>query len=1182
MGASVDGRWQFFIDRGGTFTDCLGVSPSDGALHVVKVLSSDRAPLVGIRKLLGLADGEPIPPCDVRMGTTLATNALLERKGERTALVITEGFGDLLAIGDQSRPDLFALQVQKPAPLYDAVLELPARCNKDGSVLCRPNPAHARAALAALHAKGAKSLAVVLMHAYRAPELELDLGRLAQEVGFAHVSLSHVVAAELGMLARGDTTMVDAYLTPLIHAYVRTLLVELPGSSLQIMQSSGGLTDALVFRGRDAILSGPAAGVVAVAHLARRRGLRQVIGFDMGGTSTDVSRFGGELERVYETKVAGVRVRAPMMSLHTVAAGGGSICRYDGRRFRVGPDSAGAVPGPLCYGRDDATALTLTDISLALGRLLPHRFPFALAADRSLSALERIASELRAGGDTRGSHAVAEGFFELAIEHMAEAIAAVSVARGHDVREHALIAFGGAAGQHACALARRLQMRTVVFHPLAGVLSAYGMGIADVSWHGEQDAGRFVLGGALGAEAEQTLQALGARGEAHLVAEGWRSTELEQVRRVDLRYRGSESALTLAIDAGSDLGAAFEAAHHKRYGYARPGHPIEVVTLRVEVRAGARAEPSVAPPSAAGETKPLEHSALFIDGAFAEVPVYAREALPAGCTLEGPAILLENTGTVVVEPGFRLTIDREGVITLEDLHAPPRRRLGPEIDPVALEVFANGFMSIAEQMGVVLQRTALSTNIRERLDFSCAVFDREGGLVANAPHIPVHLGAMSESVRAMLALHPHMRPGDVFATNDPALGGSHLPDVTVITPVFDERGELRFFSASRGHHADVGGITPGSMPPFSTRLEQEGVVLRGLRIVQNGRFEEALVREALTAGPYPARNPAQNLADLQAQIAANHKGEALLQELLARHGSEVVSAYMRHVQDDAEARVREAIAALPDGRYALADDMDDGTRIAVQITVAGERMAVDFSGSSPQVAGNSNAPRAVTVAAVLYVLRVLVGRPIPLNSGCLRAIDLTIPEGSVLWPGPEAAVVAGNVETSQRVVDVLLGALGKLAACQGTMNNLTFGDDSFGYYETIAGGAGASAGQDGASGVHTHMTNTRITDPEVLEAAYPVRLLRFALRPGSGGRGRRHGGDGVVRELQALRPLRASILSDRRVTLPFGLAGGAPGARGRNFHNERELPGRAELVLAAGDRVRIETPGGGGYGEPTD
>ncbi|HKC51418.1 MAG TPA: hydantoinase B/oxoprolinase family protein, partial [Myxococcota bacterium] len=911
---------------------------------------------------------------------------------------------------------------------------------------------------------------------------------------------------------------------------------ELPGSTLRIMQSSGGLTSADHFRGPHAILSGPAGGVVACAHVAAELGAERAIGFDMGGTSTDVCRVDAgpdgafEFERVYETETAGVRIFAPMLAVHTVAAGGGSLCRFDGYRFRVGPESAGARPGPLCYGDPAARELTVTDVNLALGRLVGDRFPFPLQLERVLGELHRTASRLRDAGVARSPEQIASGFLEIANANMAEAIRQVSVARGYDVREYALVVFGGAGGQHACALARRLGIRRVLAHPLAGVLSAYGMGLADVAWHGEADAGRAPLAPGLERSLEKALAELEARGRAALAADGFEPERIESVRRLDLRYVGTETALTLALDGGSDLRARFDEAHARAFGYARAEHPVEATVARVEVlgrhrdvshaRAGA-ARGAAAP-------RPRRHTRVFCDGAFHDgVPVYEREALAPGASLVGPALVLEATSTLVVDPGFELEIGAEGRIALTDRAGLAARAPGPrEVDPVQLEIMNNLFMSIAEQMGTVLRRTAISTNIRERLDFSCAVFDGDAGLVANAPHIPVHLGAMGESVRAVIAAHPQPAPGDVFVTNDPAGGGSHLPDITVVTPVHDAGGVLRFFSASRGHHADVGGISPGSMPPFSHTLEEEGVVLRALRVVRGGRLDESLVLGALAAARFPARNPRENLADLEAAIAANRAGARLLLEMVEHHGQETVLAYMSHVQDNAAALVADEIEKLPDGEHAFEDALDDGTPIRVRLRVRGRRMEIDFAGTGAQVEGNLNAPRAVTVAAVIYVLRALVGEDIPLNAGCLRPVDLRIPRKSVLDPDPERAVCGGNVETSQRVVDVLLGALGRLAACQGTMNNLTFGNERFGYYETIGGGAGAGPGFAGASGVHTHMTNTRITDPEVLESRFPVRVLEFSLRSDSGGAGAWRGGDGLVRELEFLEPMRVSILSE--------------------------------------------------------
>ena len=1177
---TVEGRWEFWIDRGGTFTDCLGRDPVSGEVRVAKLLSSDRAPLEGIRMILGLAPGAPIPPCDVRMGTTIATNALLERQGAPCALVITRGFRDLLEIGTQARPHIFDLEIHKPEGLYQEVLEVSARADAEGRVLERPDPDQVRSELRALCERGLRSIAVVLLHAYRAGELEREIGELAREVGFEHVALSHEVAAEIGMVARGDTTCVDAYLTPLIRDYVQTLLAELPQSTLRIMQSSGGLTDAARFRGPYAILSGPAGGVVAYAHIAREMGIARSIGFDMGGTSTDVSRYDGAFERVYEAETAGVRVRAPMMSIHTVAAGGGSLCQYDGYRFSVGPRSAGAVPGPLCYGHPEARELTVTDINLALGRLLPDRFPFELDLRRVDQALEELVARLRSLGYVRGPEEVAAGFFEIANASMAEAISQVSVARGYDVRDYTLFVFGGAGGQHAGALARRLGIRRVVFHPYAGVLSAYGMGLADVSWDGEIDLGGRSLESGLTEALEPIFCELEARGRAVLRSEGFPAERIECVRRLDLRYRGTETALTLTERLGWDRREAFESLHRQRFGYARAGHEIEAAVARVEVlgRQRASADLPLGPPREL--PPPRRTTRLWTDGGFvADVPVYEREQLAPEAQIAGPALILEATGAIVVDQGFELVMDACGRIVLEDREGRAAHdRVSTEVDPVQLEIFNNLFMSIAEQMGTVLRRTALSTNIRERLDFSCAIFERDGGLVANAPHIPVHLGAMGETVRAVRDAFPDPRPGDVFVTNDPASGGSHLPDITIVTPVHDARGGVRFYAASRGHHADIGGSTPGSMPPFSRTLEEEGIVFRPTRIVRGGSLDEAGLLATLGGGPYPARNPRHNLADLEAQIAANRTGERLLQEMVTRYGIDTVLAYMQHVQDNAAAKVREAIAKLPDGEHRFEDALDDGTPICVTLQIAGDRMRVDFAGTGPEVEGNLNAPRAVTIAAVIYVLRSLVGETIPLNSGCLRPVELEIPEGSVLSPSPERAVAGGNVETSQRVVDVLLAATGRLAGCQGTMNNFTFGDEQFGYYETIGGGAGAGEGFEGASGVHTHMTNTRITDPEVLEARFPVRLCEFSLRAGSGGLGRWRGGDGLVREIEFLRPMRVSILSERRTRAPFGLAGGASGASGRNLHNGRALGGKVSLEVEAGDRVRIETPGGGGFG----
>jgi len=1161
--------FSVWIDRGGTFTDCIGRGP-DGALRVAKVLSGDDAPVAGIRALLGLGDDAPVPPCDVRMGTTLATNALLERRGAPTALAITRGFADLCAIGDQTRPDLFALDIVKPELLYREVIEVDARAAPDGSILAAPDDDALLAALRAVRARGCTSLAVVVLHAYAAPALEQRIAAVARTAGFTHVSCSAEAGAEIGVLGRADTTVVDAYLTPLLADHVARLRASLPGSRIRLMQSSGGLTDAARFRGRDAVLSGPAGGVVACAAVAGAAGASRAIGFDMGGTSTDVSCVDGEIDRVYETQVAGVRLRAPMMAIHTVAAGGGSLCRWDGLRMTVGPESAGASPGPLCYGRTDARELALTDVDLALGRIAGDRFPFPLDRSRVDDALATIAAAM---GTT--PLAAAAGFFAIANASMAEAIRRVSIARGRDPRDFALVVFGGAGGIHACPIARELGISTLVIHPLAGVLSALGMGLARVSWHGELDGGRVPLSAAAIDSLTAAFDSLAAQGLTALAADDVPAPVVH--RRIDLRYAGSDAALTL--DVSNDLAADFAARHRALFGYDRPGTPIEIVAVRVEVTGHDPAPVLPAAPSGAPPA-PVRHSDMWTGTSLESVPVFLRDTLPAATALTGPALILDSTSTLALDPGWTLAVSPDGTLLVRHsdtaaaaVHLAASVRDTDTPDAVRLEVYGNLFMSIAEQMGAALRRTAVSTNIRERLDFSCAVFDSGGGLVANAPHIPVHLGAMGETIRSLLEEHPRPEPGTVFASNDPAAGGSHLPDITVITPVHDERGELLFFTASRGHHADVGGVTPGSMPPFSTSLAEEGVVLRHVAIVRGG----VLDRDAILARFASARRPLDNLADLEAQVAAGRAGERLVRAAIERHGSEVL-AYMRHVQDQAAALVARAIAALPDGVRRFEDALDDGTAIACAVEKRGDRLVVDFAGTGPEHPGNLNAPRAVTVAAVLYAMRCLVGAPIPLNAGCLRPVDLRIPAPSLLAPRAGRAVCGGNVETSQRVVDVLLAALGAAAASQGTMNNLTFGDDRLAYYETICGGAGATPRAAGASAVHTHMTNTRITDPEVLEARFPVRLRRFAIRRGSGGRGARPGGDGVIRELELLAPLHVSIVSERRRRAPFGLDGGGPGAPGRNRLDGRDLDGAASVDAPAGALLTIETPGGGGHG----
>ncbi len=1216
------GLWEFAVDRGGTFTDCIALAP-DGALHTAKILSSDAAPVAAIRALLerhaGLAPGAPLPPCRVRLGTTVATNALLERRGSAVALVANRGLGDVVAIGTQERPDLFALAIERPASLHARVLEVAGRVGARGERLEPLDPAAARRALEAVRAAGIDSLAIALIHAHAYPEDEARLAGLARQLGFGHVVAGHEIARELGLLARAETACVDAYLTPLLRRHVAELAAALAGppaerdrpgqaeraasrrraessqARLLLMQSSGGLTDAQRFRGPTALLSGPAGGAAGAGRVARAVGCGRAIGFDMGGTSTDVSLIlAGEVERAFETRVGGVRVRAPMLRIHTVAAGGGSLCRFDGFRLTVGPESAGADPGPLCYSRASARELTLTDANLALGRVQPDRFPFPLERRRAQAALAALGGELaRAGHDLAGD-ALAAGLVAVANASMAQAIAEVSVARGVDPRGCALVGFGGAAGQHVCALARELGIATLLLHPLAGVLSAWGIAGAELAWDGQRDAGRISLGAVPPAAVRETWSALEREARAALAAEGAAPREVRVERLLDLRYAGSESALAVAEPASADFAAAFAAEHAARFGYTRPGRAIEIATARLSARAPspgwrAAAADGLAPRrGGARAPEPLRHEPVWFPGAGRVLaPIHAREALRPGDRLLGPAVVLEDTGTLVLDPGFSAELGPEQILVLRDESRPARAAVADpgRPDPVRLEVFGNRFMSIAERMGAVLRNTSVSTNIKERLDYSCAVFDAAGGLVANAPHIPVHLGAMSETVCAVRDRFPELAPGDCVATNDPAAGGSHLPDVTVVTPVFAGGAEPAFFVASRGHHADIGGTTPGSMPADSRSLADEGVLIPPTLLVRAGRFEEERLRAILVAGPHPARSPADNLAELEAMVAANRAGERLLHELVAEHGAPLVATTMGQLQAAAAGKVAREIGRLPDGVYAFRDRMDDGTPVCVRLEIAGERMAIDFAGTGGVHPGNLNAPRAVVRAAVIYVLRALVSERIPLNGGCLDPVELRIPPGSLLDPPPGAAVVGGNVETSQRLVDVLLGALGKAAASQGTMNNVAFGDASFGYYETIGGGAGAGPGFAGASGVHVHMTNTRITDAEVLETRHPVRLLEFRLRRGSGGAGRWRGGDGLVRRYEFLAPVELSILSERRAVAPFGLAGGLPGAPGRNAVERRdgrvlELGGRARLSLEPGDRLRIETPGGGGFGAP--
>ena len=1188
-------RWQFWIDRGGTFTDVVARAP-DGTLSTAKLLSEnperyDDAAIAGIRAMLGLAGDAPLPAGvidQVKMGTTVATNALLERKGARTLLVVDAGFADLLTIGNQARPRLFDLAIRLPAPLHAAVEEIGGRIDAAGNTLV-PLDEDAVRAMFARHAGEYEAVAIALTHAWAFPETERRVAALARAAGFAQVSASHDVSPLTGLVARGRTTVVDAYLSPVLRRYVDRVAGALGETPLAFMQSSGGLADARAFQGKDAILSGPAGGVVAAARTAEAAGVDRVIGFDMGGTSTDVMLYAGQFERAFDTEVAGVELRVPMMAIETIAAGGGSILHFDGARYRVGPDSAGANPGPASYRRGGP--LTITDANVFVGKIQPEHFPAIFGPDGD-QPLDRdtvaarfadLAAEIAAAtGRVQEPRDVAEGFLTVAVANMAGAIKRVALERGEDVTRFALQCFGGAGGQHACKVAETLGMRTVLIHPFAGVLSAYGMGLADRAAMRQRSLER-TLDAALLPEIAALAETLGD--------DAVRELDDAAARRevsVGLRYAGTDTALPVPVGALAEMRAAFETAHRARFGFVSPDRAIVAESVIVEaIVAGTPVAMPVLAPRVGDAPAPLETIALWSGGREHRAPVHDRDALRPGDRITGPALIREAIATTVVEPGWRLEVGSAGELLLHhDAAAALATRDDPAlVDPVQLELFNAQFMGIAERMGVVLRNTSSSVNMKERLDFSCALFDAEGNLIANAPHVPVHLGAMGESVRAVIASRAGtLKPGDAVALNNPFNGGTHLPDVTVISPVFDAAGQhIRFFVANRGHHADIGGLTPGSTPPTSRTLEEEGVVIDDFLLVDGGELREAEFRALLAGARWPARSPDVNVADIKAQLAANETGIVELRALVAARGWAMVSGYMGHVMANAEESIRRVITRLSDGSFDY--PMDDGARIAVKVTVdhASRAATIDFTGTSAASAGNFNAPPAVTRAVVLYAFRCLVGEDLPLNEGCLAPLTIVMPEGSFLTPPPGSAGVAGNTEVSQAVCNALLGALGAEAASQGTMNNFLFGNDRFQYYETICGGSGAGPDFDGASAVHTHMTNTRITDPEILELRYPVRLDTFAIRRGSGGAGRQHGGDGAVRAITALEPMTVTIVASRRTVAPFGLAGGADGAKGAQWVERHSgardiLGGRAEVALEAGDRFVIETPGGGGYG----
>ncbi|MCP4329376.1 MAG: 5-oxoprolinase [Alphaproteobacteria bacterium] len=1198
----TDGHWQFWIDRGGTFTDVVAKRP-DGAVVTHKLLSENPeqyadAALQGVRELLGLDSGDAIPEADidaVKMGTTVATNALLERKGDRTVLVITKGFADALRIAYQNRPRLFDRHIVLPELLYERVIEVDERVRADGQEIVAVDLDPAGESLQQAYDDGIRSTAIVFMHGYRYPDHERAVAELAKRIGFTQISVSHGVSPLMKLVSRGDTTVVDAYLSPILRRYVDRVATELGDVRLMFMQSNGGLTDARFFQGKDSILSGPAGGVVGMVRTAEMAGFGEIIGFDMGGTSTDVSHYNGEYERAFETQVAGVRMRAPMMQIRTVAAGGGSILVFDGMKYRVGPESAGANPGPACYRRGGP--LAVTDCNVMLGKIQPEFFPkvFGPNADRPLDGdvvrdkFAALAAEIKARtGDARTPVEVAEGFLRIAVDNMANAIKEISIQRGYDVTEYTLCCFGGAGGQHACLVADALGMTRVFLHPFAGVLSAYGMGLADMRVIREQ-AVEARLGDEILPDLKAVLERLEAEGRAEMRAQGIDDDHIRVKHTIHLRYDGTDAPLIVDFGDTQVIIASFEHAHRQRYGFVVPDKPHVVEAVAVEVIGLTETveDPVVAEqgaPSALPDA--LARVAMVSGGGNYETPVYARETLRPGHRIDGPAVLIEATSTTVIEPGWQGEITpRNHVVMTRVVPLQRASAVGTKVDPVMLEIFNNLFMSIAEQMGATLENTSYSVNIKERLDFSCAIFDQHGQLIANAPHMPVHLGSMSESVRAIIRERGGtMAPGDVYVLNAPYNGGTHLPDITVITPVFDDAGAtILFYVGSRGHHADIGGITPGSMPPDSTTVEEEGVLIDNFTLVDRGRFCEPELRELLDSGAYPARNPNQNVADLRAQIAANEKGVQELRRMVDHFGLDVVHAYMGHVQDNAEEQVRRVLDVLKDGEFTYPLDEGGEVHVAVTIDKAARSATIDFTGTSDQLPNNFNAPSAVCRAAVLYVFRTLVDDEIPMNEGCLKPLSIVIPEGSMLNPQYPAAVVAGNVETSQMITDTLYGALGVMGASQGTMNNLTFGDDRYQYYETICGGSGAGPDFDGCDAVHTHMTNSRLTDPEVLEWRFPVMVESFVIRRGSGGGGVHRGGDGAVRRIKFLEPMTAAILSNHRRVAPYGMAGGETGALGHNYVERAdgtivELGPTDKIELGPDDVFVVETPGGGGFG----
>ncbi len=1197
-------KWQFWIDRGGTFTDIVAQSP-EGKIVTHKLLSENPeqykdAALQGIRLLLGLNSHDPIPSDKInviKMGTTVATNALLERQGERTVLLITRGFGDALQIGYQARPKIFAREIILPERLYEQVIEINERIKADGTLLEPLDIEDTRSKLQASYSDGIRSCAIVLMHGYRFHEHEQQVAKLAKEIGFSQISISHQVSPMMRLVGRGDTCVVDAYLSPILKRYVQQVAEELGNSQILFMKSNGGLTDARFFEGKDAILSGPAGGVVACARTGQLAGFNKIIGFDMGGTSTDVCHFDGELERSFETVVAGVRMRVPMMRIHTVAAGGGSILRFASGRFQVGSESAGANPGPACYRRGGP--LTVTDCNVMLGKIQSHYFPKVFGHDGNEPLDTQVVEEHFAlmskeisqmTGVNRSLQEVAEGFLRIAVDRMANAVKKISVQRGYDITQYTLNCFGGAGGQHACLVADALGITRVLLHPLAGVLSAYGMGLADISAMREQSVESLLDESDDNCvnQLDTIFASLSNEGLAELAEQGLDPNDSISVKKVHVKYQGTDTALIVDFGSISEIKSQFQHEHQKQFGFIAPEKKLMIEAVSVEVIVRNDDELNEPDLSLSKQTMPipLEKAEVFMAGSIRSTPIYDRDSLEPGHKVNGPAIIIESISTIVVEPGWQATLTGKNHLIIDRIEEHSiQYAAGTTADPVMLEIFNNLFMSIAEQMGVTLQNTAYSANIKERLDFSCAIFDNAGKLVANAPHVPVHLGSMAESVNTIITRRKgNIHPGDAYMLNDPYNGGTHLPDITIMTPVFNRaETEILFYVASRAHHADIGGITPGSMPPNSHFIHEEGVLIDNFQVVNQGCLLEKEITELLTSNDYPVRNLAQNLADLKAQLAANEKGVQELRKIVDNFDLDVVLAYMNHVQNNAEEQVRQVLDVLKDGEFI--QELDNGSKIHIKLRLDKENRSatVDFTGTSPQQAGNFNAPFSITRAAVLYVFRTLVDMDIPMNEGCARPLTLIVPEGSMLSPVYPAAVVAGNVEVSQCIVDALYGALGVMASAQGTMNNFTFGNEEYQYYETICGGAGAGEGFNGASAVHTHMTNSRLTDPEVLEWRFPVLLESFSIRPNTGGQGKWHGGDGIERRVRFLESMTASILANHHRIAPFGLKGGEAGKTGkvwieRHDGSIEKLKATDTAVMESGDVFVIQTPGGGGFG----